>query len=192
MDKATTISHALDLIGHHDYENSSGTESICAQHFVSVVRECGARHHWAFARKIATLSPNEDGSYSLPIDCLRIKHLYSDHHAHRIPSWQLVGRTLLIDNPPHIVTLLYTADLTVIGAEIPDSAPLFQQYVIHVLASRIAPTICGADQGLNLAQNLLARAESYREQALVIDRQQDGSNDQDLYTRRLKAMRTTI
>lgn len=179
MNKSTIIEHALDLLGEHDYLRHSGTERVSDSHYTSTVRECLSAHHWSFARACVTLSPSSENTFTLPADCLRIKFVRYPNSTRRIPSWQLINRSIITPDTSSI-SLTYTQDITLHSAEIPDSSPHFTQFVIHTLASRLAPTICGTDPGVAIAKDLLARAAEYKHLALVIDRQQDSSNDQDL------------
>lgn len=184
MDKATIIEHALDLLGEHDFVAHSSTDAIATRHYISTMRECCAAHHWSFARRTRTLTPTTDHTFTLPRDCVRIKSVDLTEpgtpYPRRVPHWQLIGRTIIADQPG--IALTYTADFTVDGQEPPDTAPLFTQYIIHLLAARIAPTICGAERGIQIANNLQAIAHQYKQEAITADRQQDGSNDQDHYT----------
>ena len=191
MDKATTIEHALDLLGEHDFIDNSGTQSIAMRHYAATLRECCSAHHWSFARRSRVLIPTEENKFTLPIDCLRVKGVFRTDtempYPVRVPHWQLIGRTIYAEQES--IRLVYTADFTASGEEIPDAAPLFQQYVIHTLASRLAPTICGAERGVQLANNLMQIAAAYKHDALVTDRQQDGSNDQNHFAEAVEAMR---
>ena len=188
MDKATVIEHALDLLGEHDFAENSSTHSIAMRHYNTTLRECCAAHHWSFARRTRTLAESDHGSntFHLPVDCLRIKHLCEPNtdtpYPRRVNHWQLNGRTITASGYDSL-TLTYTADFTASGEELPDAAPLFQQYAIHLLASRLAPTICGTERGVQLAQYLIGVANQYRHDAMVADAQQDNSNDQNYLPR---------
>lgn len=182
MDKATVIEHALDLLGEHDFADNSTTHAIAQRHYNTTMRECCAAHHWSFARRTRTLTATTADTFTLPIDSLRIKAVNisttTTPYPQPLPHWQLNGRTITAPGQ-QTISLTYTADITASGNEIPDAAPLFQQYVIHLLASRLAPTICGTERGIQLAQYLISLANQYKHDALVADAQQDNSNDQN-------------
>lgn len=191
MDKATVIEQALDLLGQHAYIANSGTESVVDKQYNHVLRECVSSHHWSFARRKVTLTCEKDGTFTLPLDCLRIKSVNradsTAPYLERLDFWQLYDRTIEAPEQQQLI-LVYTEDYTATGRDLPDSAPHFCQYAIHTLASRIAPTICGA-AGIELAQMLLQRATEYKSAALIHDRQQDNSNDQLTKEAALNSMR---
>jgi hypothetical protein len=94
----------------------------------------------------------------------------------RIPKWKIFGSFIeAYSTPSDTLTLTYTSDLLSAQADLPDSAPSFCQYVIHLLAARIAPSITGE---LAIQSELENKAQAYLSQAMTFDAQQEASNDQ--------------
>lgn len=182
MDKATACQHALALLGETNYEKHAAPSSACNLHYPDVLRYANNATHWTFARARRTLTPlakpAQDGirAYLLPADCLRIIELRDPATHTKIPKWDKYADRIEIYSPStDAVELIYTADLIATGSSLPDSAPDFCQYVIHLLAARIAPTITGQ---IELANVLEQKAALLLSQAIYSDARQTDSNDQ--------------
>ena len=182
MDKATACQHALSLLGEINYNQHAAPAAACNLHYPDVLRYANNATHWSFARARRTLTPlakpAADGirTYLIPADCLRIISLRDPATHTRIYKWEKYADRIEIYSPAtDAVELLYTADLIATGSELPDSAPDFCQYVIHLLAARIAPTITGQ---IELANMFEQKAAALLARAVYSDSCQTDSNDQ--------------
>ncbi len=168
MDKHRACNCALALLGERQYSENTETQRACDLWYDHILRTAIGRYDWSFCRKHATLADAGQGNYPLPPDCLKIlaisrRDIRPCISGHFLIAPEAAGDTLAI---------CYTSDLTAQGGELPDSAPLFCDGFIHLLASRIATTITPP-----LAPDLEARARQYFMDALTQDKQQDSSND---------------
>lgn len=182
MDKSTVCQHALSLLGETNYEKHTAPKSACDMAYNDVVRYANNATHWTFARERRTLVPMARNTssplrcYALPSDCLKIIAVVDTQTGAKIPSWQLYASRIEINsNYADSVDLIYTSDLLTTQADLPDFAPDFCQYVIHMLAARIAPTITGQ---LEIATMFEQKAAALLAQAIYKDARQVGSNDQ--------------
>ena len=182
MNRSSVYQSALNLLGEVNYKKHTGTDGICYQCYPDAVRYANAMGNWSFARQKRVLAPlgkaAADGiyTYTLPADCLRVLEVRDTATQNKVRHFELYGRTLEVtDHSSENITLVYISDLLACSDEIPDENPLFCQYVIHLLAARIAPTITG---NVALTQQLEAQAHQLYYQALAQDRQQTRSNDQ--------------
>lgn len=182
MDKATACQLALSLLGEHQVKPHTPQANILSQQYTECVRYANSLAHWSFARTKRTLTPLSpataaDGitTYAIPADCLRIISLTTTS-GERVPKWKIFSNFIeCYATPSDTLSLVYTSDLLSAQADLPDSAPAFCQYVIHLLAARIAPTITGE---LAIQSELENKAQGYLSQAMTYDAQQDSSNDQ--------------
>lgn len=179
MDKLTAQQAALDVIG--DYTLQPRTTQMIAldRHYSQTLRFCVAQSNWSFARRVKDISPNADGTFTIPIDCLVLREV-RDADGRKLASWQLVDRTITTTDAPASLRVTYTTDYTISeNGEVPDSAPTFAQYFVTLLAARVTPSILGGDEyGMQLSLSLEQKANSYRLRAIAQDRMQDASNDQ--------------
>ncbi len=182
MDKSTVCQHALALLGETNYEKHTAPKSACDMAYYDVVRFANNAAHWSFARERRTLTSMSGNTastvrcYHLPADCLKIIAVVDTHTGSKIPNWQLYASRIEISSAyADSVDLIYTSDLLTTQADLPDHAPDFCQYVIHMLAARIAPTITGQ---LEIATMLEQKAAYLLAQAIYKDARQAGSNDQ--------------
>lgn len=182
MDKSTVCQHALHLLGETNYEKHTAPQSVCDMAYADVVRFANNAAHWSFARQRRTLKPmatpsaNGIRAYMLPADCLKIISVRDTHTHTRIPYWTLyAGRIEITNSDADTVDLTYTSDILSAQPNLPDQAPDFCQYVIHMLAARIAPTITGQ---IELANMFEQKAALLLAQAVYADARQHASNDQ--------------
>lgn len=182
MNRTTVYTHALNLLGEVNYKKHTAVDGVCAREYPDAVRLANSMANWSFARTKRVLAPlstkSHDGifCYNLPADCLRVLEVRDTVNQTKVRHYSIYGRTLEVDgHPTDNITLVYTSDLLACREDLPDEAPLFCQYVIHLLAAKIAPTVTG---NLQLASQLTAEAQAYMHQALTADRQQARSNDQ--------------
>lgn len=181
MDKSTACQHALALLGELNFEKHTAPKSACDMAYADVVRFANNAAHWSFARERRTLSPmatptGKYRAYLLPADCLKIISLTDTATGTKIPNWELyAGRIEIKSESIDTVDLTYTSDLLAAQQHLPDQAPDFCQYVIHLLAARIAPTITGQ---IELATHMEQKASYHLAQAIYQDARQHGSNDQ--------------
>lgn len=182
MDKSTACQLALSLLGEHQVKPHTPQANILSQQYIECVRYANSLAHWSFARAKRTLTPLSpataaDGitTYAIPADCLRIISLATTS-GDKIPKWKIFSNFIeCYSVPSDTLYLTYTSDLLSAQAELPDSCPSFCQYVIHLLAARIAPTITGE---LAIQSELENKAQVYLAQAMTYDAQQEASNDQ--------------
>lgn len=183
MDKSTACQHALALLGEINFKQHTAPNSICHTLYTDVVRYANNAAHWSFARTHRTLqplssSPSPTGirAYRIPADCLKIISLTNTNTGKKIPHWQIYSGIIEIDTPAaDTITITYTSDLLSAQADLPDQAPDFCQYIIHLLAARLAPTITGQ---LELATHFEQKAALLLAQAIYADARQQSSNDQ--------------
>lgn len=182
MNRTTVYEHALRLLGEVNFKKHTATDGVCVQLYPDVVRFANAIGNWSFARNKRTLAPlastANDGvyTYTLPADCLRVLKVLDTASMKKVRKFSIYGRTLEIEgHPSSNITIIYTSDLLACREDLPDEAPLFCQYVIHLLAAKIAPSITG---NMQLTAQLNAEATQLMHQALTQDRQQARSNDQ--------------
>lgn len=182
MDKSTACQHALALLGETNFEKHTAPKSACDIAYTDVVRYANNAHHWSFARQKRTLTPigadpaAHFKNYRIPADCLKIISLTNPETNAKIPSWQIFSGIIEIPSSSlDTVTLTYTSDLLSAQTDLPEQAPDFCQYVIHLLAARIAPSITGQIEIANLMEQ---KAAVILAQAIYKDARQSGSNDQ--------------
>lgn len=182
MNRTTVYEHALRLLGEVNYKKHTATDGVCVQMYPDAVRFANAIANWSFARTKRTLAPlakkATDGvyTYNLPADCLRVIKVLDTASQKKVRHFSIYGRTLEVEgHGSSSITLIYTSDLLACREDLPDEAPIFCEYVIHLLAAKIAPSITG---NIQLTAQLNAEATQLMHQALVQDRQQARSNDQ--------------
>ena len=76
MDKVTFFQQSLQTLGDREYKRDSPTGKACDLWFPSVMHEALNYGAWSFATKTTELPPEEDGTYTLPEDCLRPLDVY--------------------------------------------------------------------------------------------------------------------
>lgn len=179
MDKTTVQQYALDLLGNRTLRKETASYEALQRHYDTTIRFCCEQSDWSFARRVAILRAEADGTFLLPIDCLRMRELRIRGTIKKLPSWKLIGRRIHPEHPCATeLELTYTCDYTLTeGQELPDSSPTFCRYVITLLAARIAPSVVG-ELALELAPQLEAQANAMRLQAIAYDMSQSHSNDQ--------------
>lgn len=182
MNRTSVYEHALRLLGEVNYKKHTATDGVCTQLYPDTVRLANSVANWSFARAKRTLAPlasnTTDGihAYTLPADCLRVIEVRDTASQKKVPHYSIYGRTLETENHNSgNITLIYTSDLLACREDLPDQAPLFCEYVIHLLAAKIAPSITG---NMQLTAQLQSQATELMYQALTQDRQQARSNDQ--------------
>lgn len=182
MNRTTVYTHALHLLGEINYKKHTATDGVCAREYPDAVRLANSIANWSFARSKRVLAPlsskTSDGiySYNLPADCLRVLEVRDTATQMKVNRYSIYGRILEVDgHPSDNVTLVYTSDLLACREDLPDEAPQFCQYVIYLLAAKIAPTVTG---NIQLAAQLNMEATQRMHEALTADRQQARSNDQ--------------
>ena len=182
MNRTTVYTHALHLLGEVNYKKHTATDGVCAREYPDAVRLANSIANWSFARTKRVLAPlsakSTDGvyAYNLPADCLRVLEVRDTATQMKVRHFSIYGRILEVDgHSSDNVTLIYTSDLLACREDLPDEAPMFCQYVIYLLAAKIAPAVTG---NIQLAAQLNAEATQRMHQALTADRQQARSNDQ--------------
>lgn len=182
MNRTSVYEQALRLLGEVNYKKHTATDGVCTQLYPDTVRLANAIANWSFARTKRTLAPlaaptgDRIHTYTLPADCLRVIEVRDTATQNKVPHYSIYGRTLEVENHHSgNITLIYTSDLLACSEDLPDQAPLFCQYVIHLLAAKIAPSITG---NMQLTAQLNQEATRLMYDALTQDRQQTRSNDQ--------------
>lgn len=186
MDKASACQHALALLGEINFEKHSAPDSLCWLLFPDIVRYANNATHWSFARSRRRLSPlappsqrSEVRAFRLPADCLKIISVINPESNSKIPNWDIYSGVLEVSSSSvDSVELIYTSDLLSSQRDLPDQAPDFCQYVIHMLAARLAPSITGQ---MELASMLEQKANSILATAIYKDARQTDSADQAPY-----------
>lgn len=177
MDKLSAQQAALDILGDFTLRPHTTQATALDRHYSAVLRFCVAQADWSFARRAAILEPQEDGTYTLPLDCLLIRTL-RDLDGNKLRVWQLLDRTIVSEDSQGALRLTYTTDYTISAdGEPPDTSPTFLQYFVTQLAAKCAPSILG-EAGLELSIALEQKANAYRLRAIAQDRMQDASNAQ--------------
>lgn len=168
MDKHRACNCALALLGERQYTENTETQRACDLWYDHILRTAIGRHDWSFCRKYATLADAGQGNYPLPPNCLKVLAI-----SRRDIRPCISGHFLLAPEAAgEPIGIRYTSDITAQGGELPDSAPLFCEGFIHLLASRLASTL-----NPSLTDALESRARQYFMDALTQDKQQDASND---------------
>lgn len=170
MDKVTFFQQTLQTLGDREYKRDSPSGKACDLWFPSVMHEALHYGPWSFATKTTTLSPNPDGSYTLPPDCLRPFKI--DAARYRIDE-----NKIIVEQPrtKHTLTLRYISNSLAKAEHLPETQPLFVRAVSLLLAARIAIKITGEPQ---LALNLEQMATNSLANALHQDALYQYSNDQ--------------
>lgn len=182
MNRTTVYTHALNLLGEINYKKHTATDGVCVREYPDAVRLANSIANWSFARTKRVLAPlapkNADGifAYNLPADCLRVLEVRDTATQIKVRYYSIFGRILEVyGHSSDNITLVYTSDLLACREDLPDEAPQFCEYVIYLLAAKIAPTVTG---NIQLAAQLNAEATQRMHAALTADRQQARSNDQ--------------
>ena len=175
---------ALYKLGEREFHANSATEDPVTLLYPEVLLEANRAGHWSWAKTRVLLQPGQvqDGMvpYTLPDDFLRLISVKSgsDHTLMR-DSWELRGRTIYVHE--HVnhgpLTVRYTRNIQAASEDLPDE-PAFIEYLVTLLAARVAPAIIG-QAGIQLEGGLMQQAQQQFMTALTQDKQQDSSNDQD-------------
>lgn len=184
MDRTRVFTLALKRLGDREYVEGSETAPHCEEWFEHVLRLANAKHNWTFCKKRVKL-PVYDAAifeYLLPADCLKVINVETMEHS-KVRFFEILGRSIYTKYEENELLLTYISDLVAQGGTLPDSAPLFCQGVIDLLASYIAIPITGQPQ---LAESLRQSAELQFRAAITSDRQQDASNASSPINRILK------
>lgn len=155
MDKVTFFQQALQTLGDREYKRETPTGRACDLWFPTVMHEALHYGAWSFATRSADLSPEDDGTFLLPDDCLR--PLKVDAARFRID-----GRRVIVEQPwnsrgDKALFLRYVSNALAKAECLPEDQPLFVRGVMVLLAARIAVKITG-DQQLAMALDQLASA----------------------------------
>ena len=180
MDKATAIRAALNKLGERNFTAQTATHSPVMEEWKHALLTASAAHHWTFTRSVTTLQPVSNTPpyiYHYPADCLSIIQLTDS--ANRRITWRPYSQnTILTINPSTITpTCIYNNNTLTCADTLPDSDPIFTDYFIALLASRIAPCILGGEQGISLSHTLMQEASLHLSEARTRDAQQYASND---------------
>lgn len=182
MDKDAAIRAALNKLGERSADHKSPPYTAALEEWERALLSANAAFPWSFARKYATLQGGTPSTipgyiqYHLPPDCLAVIHLLHPTTGRRI-SWR-PGGTLQLHTPHTEALLVYNASVLNATNTLPESCPAFAEYFVALLASRIAPSILGGEQGRNMSLSLLQEAEQLLDAARCKDAQQWASNDE--------------
>ena len=171
MDKFTLFSCALSHIGAGAYNAKAASANLCEQWLPLVMREAAVRHNWSFSRRLAYLTPQEDGTYLLPDDCMNILYLRDAEEAK--PDSLLVVDRIVHTSATGSLTLVYTSSCVADMQELPDSSPEFCTAVSYLLAARICRSLTG---DFSMVEFCEQKAEQQFQKALTRDAQQEHSN----------------
>ena len=178
MDKGTIIARALAKLGNRQYQTAAGTQDPAEQHFADVLLECNAAEDWSFCRAKTSIERSQSGIYPIPVDCLRITRVSTADDRDMLPhGFELCNGHLEARDYTDPITLRYIRRLLPHSGGTPDT-PQFNNYIIALLAARIAPQIIGGAEGQQLADKYTQEAELARSRAIYHDRAQDRANDQ--------------
>lgn len=173
MDKVTFFQQALQTLGDREYKRDTPTGAACDLWFPTVMHEALNYGAWSFATRSVDLLPEKDGTFFLPIDCLR--PLKVDTMRYRID-----GRRVIVEQPWHsrgdkALFLRYVSNDMAKAERLPENQPLFIRGVSLLLAARMAVKITGDHQ---LALTLEQMASATLAEALHKDALAQYSNDQ--------------
>lgn len=171
MDKFSLFSCALSHIGAGSYNAKAASAELCDRWYPLVMREAAVRHNWSFSRRLATISPSSDGTYTLPDDCMNILYLRDSSDA-KPDSLLVVDRTVHTSATGPL-TLVYTSSTVADLQELPDSSPEFCTAVTYLLAARICRSLTGDFSMVDFCEQ---KAEQQFQKAIVRDAQQEHSN----------------
>ncbi len=171
MDKYTIFSCALSHIGAGAYNEKAASADLCERWYPLVMREAAVRHNWSFSRRIAYLVPNDDGTYTLPDDCMNI--LYLRDSAGSKPDTLLVTDRTVHTSASGQLSLAYTSSTVADMQELPDSSPEFCTAVTYLLAARICRSLIGDFSMVDFCEQ---KAEMQFQRAITRDAQQEHSN----------------
>ena len=175
MDKTTLFNQALSLIGAGRYQQGSGVQSPCELWLPLVLREATVRHNWSFARRVTTITPEADGTYHLPADCMNPLY-FRDPTTGALPArYIVIGRHIHTDHTGP-ARLIYQSDAIATHQELPDSSPEFCTAVAYLLAARISRECTGTHDAAAHCEQM---AEIQFEKAITRDAQADASNKAD-------------
>lgn len=184
MDKTTAIRAALNKLGERNFTENSATYAPILEEWKRALLTASAAHSWTFTRSITTLTPRKTNTpdgilvYDYPPDCLSIIQLV-DADNRRITWRPYADRTLTTRHAPTAhPTCIYNNNSLTCTETLPDHDPIFCDYFITLLASRIAPCILGGQTGIALSQNLMQEAIAHLNEARTRDTQQYASNDE--------------
>ena len=171
MDKGTLYRLAASYLGEYCVkEDTSVYQALndVVQHALGLALDYTS---WPFALARVTLTPDADGAFALPADCLEIREC-------SLPSYEMIGRKLYARNfMEHArVTLTYKSSVLADTVCLPDYEPFFCEGCVLLLASKAAPRVTS---NMKLAQSLEQEAygKLYRAKLKIV--RSTASNDQD-------------
>lgn len=173
MDKVTFFQQSLQTLGDREYKRDSPIGKACDLWFPSVMHEALNYGAWSFATKTMELPPEEDGTYTLPEDCLRPFKI--DALRYRIDGNKIIVEQSRNAPGKNTLTLRYISNALAKAEHLPETQPLFIRGVSLLLAARMAVKITGEPQ---LALNLEQMAAAALSNALHQDALTQYSNDQ--------------
>lgn len=185
---------ALNLIGESKYAADRPGYEACDVFFKNLYTELLSKHDWSFARRIRELPPivpeelrkvDENGDlvkepdssspvcWRLPVDCLRVVEMRG------IKNWRIYGRDVYCEGekPPTGASIecIYTSSSLSDDGQLPEIARGFVSILVYRLAACLAAAVKN-DQSLSL--QFVQLAQDAFQSAIVLDTQQDNSNDQ--------------
>lgn len=173
MDKVTFFQQALQTLGDREYKRDTPTGKACDLWFPAVMHESLNYGAWSFATRSADLSPQDDGTYILPEDCLR--PLKIDAMRYRIDGQRIIIEQSWYSRGEKNLYIRYISNALAKAEHLPETQPLFVRGTCLLLAARIATKITGEPQ---LALNLEQMAAATLSDALHKDALAQYSNDQ--------------
>lgn len=173
MDKVTLFQQALQTLGDREYKRDTPTGKACDLWFPTVMHEALNYGAWSFATKTEDLPPQDDGTYILPVDCLRPLRIEAQRY-------RIDGRHIIIEQSWYSrgegnLYIRYISNALAKAEHLPKTQPLFVRGVCLLLAARIATKITGEPQ---LALSLEQMASATLADALHKDALAQYSNDQ--------------
>lgn len=170
MDKGTLYRLAASYLGECCVKEDTAVYSALndvAQHAIGLTLDYT---NWPFALARVTLTPDADGAYTLPADCLEIREC-------SLSAYEVIGRKLYAKGfmERAEVTLTYKSSVLADTLCLPDYEPFFCEGCALLLASKAAPRITS---NLKLAQGLEQEAydKLYRAKLKIV--RSTASNDQ--------------
>ena len=171
MDKGTLYRLAASYLGEYCVkEDTSVYQALndVVQHALGLALDYTS---WPFALARVTLTPDEDGAFPLPADCLEIRGC-------SLSAYELIARKLYAKGfmeRAHM-TLTYKSSVLADTVCLPDYEPFFCEGCALLLASKAAPRVTS---NMKLAQSLEQEAyvKLYRAKLKIV--RSTASNDQD-------------
>lgn len=171
MDKASVCNMALKLVGEPLYVSGTPSGEACDVFFDVLYRELLARHDWSFARRRVELKRDGEG-WRVPPDCLRVVELEG------LRNWRIYGGRIVEEGDVQgsgRVVCVYTSSECADTGEVPERARVFARALALELAGSLAGAVAHDRQ---LEVQYRGQARVALGEAMVLDTQQDNSNDQ--------------